>query len=759
MKAPALLWLCISAFPLQAAEIGTNLVMKPGAMSTANFDARETAAAESALLSLKARLQSPRIGGSTYALKLTLNGTPLEPEHIINKPRVLTTREGRTLGWFANTGWRVPYAPDFDANAKSTSSAAIVDPDPHNWIFDVTRLLKPGSNALVIAAGGSVPLTSPLVVENLQLTFKPTEFVRRVKWEEEEEPTWSGPALFVPSTVRHPDIAADQPNDRTLRVTAGTLSFVVHSDYRCADPRAFRVNRNIRVLDECVEVSDEIENLTDHVIGIMINHRVPIAGEVNSVYLCGWPKPAREGTQHQAAHPSVFVAGEAGAIALLARDDVFRLHCRSEAKSGSAGLSDSQFGLGPGKRHTSRWTVFPVPSGDYWDFVNAARRAIDVNFTLDGPFGFVSTPRRNGPMPTDDDLRAFAQNRSLRLASASIPYSDSSHRYLHGSGYLEADGWAARSRDILQRLKRLRPGLRVVTYFHEFISTETGATEKYPDSRIIRSDGSQANYPYRYPLPMFCPTESNSYGRALPGFFGWAFGEVGAEGIYWDEMDASSETYTFGGEWDGHTVEMDSRTLAVSRKMAMVSLLSHDWRIRQAKSLLERGPLIANGQPQTDSMMRLHFPRFVETGDINHLINAQLYSPIGLGDHLTEKTEKDVARQIRAHLYRGCLYYFYSAAIPMTHPQLTDCMFPFTPIELHPGVLIGAERILTARSGIFGWGDDSRARLRVFDPEGHEQRPSAKGIQFKESITGKQRRHELKMPPKWVACLERLKPD
>ena len=122
---------------------------------------------------------------------------------------------------------------------------------------------------------------------------------------------------------------------------------------------------------------------------------------------------------------------------------------------------------------------------------------------------------------------------------------------------------------------------------------------------------------------------------------------------------------------------------------------------------------------------------------------------------MTEKTEKDIARQIRTHLRFATLYFFYSSKIEMTHPQLTDCMYPFTPVELQPGVLIVKERILTARSGTFGWGDRSRARVRVFDADGREQAADGRNAGLKETTVDGERRYELKLPSKWVACLER----
>jgi hypothetical protein len=772
-----LLALLLAAAPAWADVVGTNLVIKPGASAAVRFNAREPATAEVALLSLLARLESRNPGGSTYAMRLELNRQPLEKEHIINKGRTLTMRDGRTLNWFTLTGWRVPYAPNFTANETTASPMKIVSGEAHRWVFDVTRIVRPGANTLVIAAGASVPMHSPLTLGNVELIYKPSEHVQRVKWEEEEEPVWAGPSLFVPAKKHRVDYRVDRRGARALRVTCGGAAFEVESVFRCADAKSFRVSRAIRSLAECIEVSDTVENLGDHDIGLIITNRVSFAGrKIGSLYLCGWPRAAKEGSQHQAMHPSVFVGTDAGGLALLARDDVFRVHCLSEMKDGVASISDGRFGLGPRARYTMRWNVFPVPSGDYWDFVNAARRALDVNFTLDGPMSFISTPRAVARLSkveaggakttrldfgkssylTDAELKAFADNRSLRYVSATIPYREKpDYRYLHGTGYREADEWAARTKELLGRLKKLRPGLIPVTYFHEFVSTETGSPEKYRDARVLKPDGTQACYPYRYPLPMFAPTIDNSYGRALPGFFDWAWRKVGAEGIYWDEMDGTSETYAFDGLWDGHTVVMDLKTLKIVHKPAMITLLSQAWRIKQARAILRRGPLIANGQPQTDSMMRVHFPRFVETGDINYLNHTQFYTPIGLGDHLTEKTEKDIARQIRTHLRFACLYYYYSGNIATTYPQLTSCMFPTTPIEMRPGVLIGRERILTARSGMFGWGDRSRARLRVFDADGREQAADGTSAMLKETTVDGERRYELALPSKWVACLER----
>jgi hypothetical protein len=77
-------------------------------------------------------------------------------------------------------------------------------------------------------------------------------------------------------------------------------------------------------------------------------------------------------------------------------------------------------------------------------------------------------------------------------------------------------------------------------------------------------------------------------------------------------------------------------------------------------------------------------------------------------------------------------------------------MFPFTPIELHSGVLIGEERILTNRSGIFGWGDKARVKVYAYDEGG-------RAVQLEPDIVSddKQTLVKLRLPPRYVAAIVR----
>ena len=196
------------------------------------------------------------------------------------------------------------------------------------------------------------------------------------------------------------------------------------------------------------------------------------------------------------------------------------------------------------------------------------------------------------------------------------------------------------------------------------------------------------------------------------------FAKLDLDGIYWDEIAYSAYKYDYSDHWDGFTAMIDPVTHRITRKISNVTLATLSWREKTAKRIMARGGLIGNGAPLTRTFSRLHFPRFIETASISNLTRGQLYTPIALGDHLTERMPVDCYRDMLDALDYGAVYYWYNGQIVATEPTLTSVMFPITPIELGPGYIIGKERILTNRSGFFGWGDASTFDVAVFDEKG-----------------------------------------
>ncbi|MBM4086020.1 MAG: hypothetical protein FJ272_14645 [Planctomycetes bacterium] len=77
-----------------------------------------------------------------------------------------------------------------------------------------------------------------------------------------------------------------------------------------------------------------------------------------------------------------------------------------------------------------------------------------------------------------------------------------------------------------------------------------------------------------------------------------------------------------------------------------------------------------------------------------------------------------------------------------------------TPVELHEGVVLGQERIHTARSGRFGWPDGSPADVYVVDGQG--ARVAVPMV--KEVKEAGRRLYEIRLPGDHFAILVRKGP-
>ena len=105
----------------------------------------------------------------------------------------------------------------------------------------------------------------------------------------------------------------------------------------------------------------------------------------------------------------------------------------------------------------------------------------------------------------------------------------------------------------------------------------------------------------------------------------------------------------------------------------------------------------------------------------------------------------------------GCVYYWYhdlQVGIP-AHYHLTRYMFPITPTELHEGFIIGEERIVTNRSGLFGWNDASEHEVHVFDDEGQEVERKLASRYAKLIERDGKTFTELRLPEGWSAAIIR----
>ncbi|MBU0608078.1 MAG: hypothetical protein KKI08_09320, partial [Armatimonadetes bacterium] len=319
---------------------------------------------------------------------------------------------------------------------------------------------------------------------------------------------------------------------------------------------------------------------------------------------------------------------------------------------------------------------------------------------------------------SDEKLVQFIRNKSANVLCASIDYPHYKGRYAHGTIFQELDlsNYARHN----ERVRRLCPDVKTEVYFHCFLDVGDDAATKYADARTLLMNGEQGTYGSDPHRRVFLPTLTNQFGRDIANNIDAIFDVCKADGVYWDELVHSAYSYHYGEPWDGCSGDIDPQTGKLIRKKSSVTLVSQPFVVYHIKRILARGLLMANGAPHTRTIADLHYQTFVETASISNCLRAILYSPVALGDHISERKEIDAYRWMTSALDFGCLYSWYGPSVWADYPTLTQYMFPTTPVELHEGFIIGQERIVTNRSGLFGWGDKSKHEVHVFNDEGKE---------------------------------------
>ena len=492
-----------------------------------------------------------------------------------------------------------------------------------------------------------------------------------------------------------------------------------------AQAGGFRLQRRLHPLDECLEVRDTITNLTDDPLPVMTRHFVSWPSkEVAGLTLGGSDYPLRCGRSQNPAHPTMLLTLQGGSgFGMAAVDDASRVHGMTYYLDEKAGLADGSLTLAPGATHEQAWQVYVLPQGDYWGFVNTVRRTWESNFPIFGPFCFINPRRGDGFLAmTVPEMREWLEKRNVDYPDI-MSYHSVDGRALHGlSRKLEGP-----YRDDLQalavKIRDARSSARVSHYWHCFLTGSDAAHETDPADAVLNDVGEQVFYSGNKAFPVFFPTLSNRYGRQMWEQMQAMVKLLGLDGIYWDEQERSFADYHYGEPWDSLSGVIDPDTHELVRKRSSLAIISAPFRHKIMQWLADEGLyLICNSPPILTSTARFKVPRFTETGSIVNLYSTHLFSPIGLGDHRTERTHADVMKGQREFLMHGALYYYYSARIPVGNPGLLRWMYPITPVAIGPGYVLGEDRILTARGGLFSWGEKRLGEIgvHVIDPLGSE---------------------------------------
>ena len=657
-------------------------------------------------LTFKARMDNPRAGGCSGPLRTTINGKGIGPKNIANRPAQMTALSGIMLSAWYGAGVRLWFGPNYDSIEKSVYKP--LDVISYDYTLRLDGMFEQGRNTIKFENVDKRP-EMVVIMDDVAFSWSPPSRFRAPK---ALKPAPTGEIATIEPRPRHKiDYDAAVAPDGKIKVKWQGRELTFTSTFN-SPPGPWskqKPKRELVKLDECILVRDTLVNpSSSQDRPVMISHSTS-PGPYEKLWLSGRPMPTNAGASGTPSNPSVVVLGKVSGFAIMPRDDIFRMHYRGRCDENIAELKDSSLVLRPGVTYQHEWLIFPLDQPDYWQYVNATRRHFDTNFAIPGSFYFIGVRNPVGAAPwTIINQIKWGKGDFVSFG----PQNYWKGMFPHGPFMKTLN----QSKIILMHkmVEAISPETKRLQYFNCF-NRSTAKQKEDPDgwasSQVRMPDGKQVTSGPT--LTFYVPLLDNEWGREMDKLVDWMINTLGADGLYWDCYDYWNVTH-YAEPWDGWTADIDPRTFKIKRKRSCLTLISWPWREKLTSWLLSNGrPLVANGNPTLTSEYKYRFPRFVETADISNLSKTHLFTPIALGDHVTERNEVDAYRWMLNALDWGGLYYWYSQK--PTRPAFTTVMFPFTPIELHRGYIIGEERILTKESGLFGWGDASAFDVHVFD--------------------------------------------
>jgi len=499
----------------------------------------------------------------------------------------------------------------------------------------------------------------------------------------------------------------------------------------------YSIVRIINIKQNKIVIRDTFENNTNKVIGIIIKNVVTTYEKLISLTLAGVPVSLNYKYNDECSeNPTLFLKTSKSSLGVVVIDNVYRLQLKLRALKNGGILETDQFGLAPGNSYTLVWEIYPLTQGDYYDFINILRREWKVDFKIDGPFDFMFV---NYILKTPDNmLKEFLTRKKLRFIALN-PWID----LKFGFDYKKS---LKKYKDAIKKIKKVSPKTKVLLCIQPVIMNPVNKYKlnQYPyrDSLVIGLDDkpvldsrftSVAYIPKEkikegWALYWHYPMLTNSWGKKIEKDVEFALDEVGADGVYIDTFSYAQHRYwaryTYD-KWDGHTVDIDPNNFTVIRKYADLSLLTLNFRKNLVTKIKRKGKIIiANTQPATFDEQELKFIRFWEFWRPENFYRVHLYTPIALdyqyGRLLPfEKTPKGFIKRVVQHIMYGVLpYYYYTEKASYA---VMNRIFPITPIEIHKGYIIGKRKIITVISGYFGWGDNTHAKMYIYDKYGNEK--------------------------------------
>jgi hypothetical protein len=717
------------------------------------------------LLEITSRLHRKTFSGSMPILTIMVNGKEVKTSktrkapRLVNKALISMVSTTKRRSWFAEGyAWRIVYGPNFEGALKHKFYSG----DPYTLVLDISDFINPaGENlielinrvdnknwrwrglraekgALIIRRlnlrikSGTSPMTIPdavikPVINRGEPAAGPSKYTAKVmpgggfivnvgknKWKFSS--TFSYPNAGLKHLLPSKKAKISNTPGWSMRIKKQNdgASIFVKGPY-------YKLNRRIRFTPRRIEIKDKFTNIKNKALGLFVSNEMSFKGiKTLGVRLAGNPDAAVN--EYSApANPSVHVALADQSIGMLCEDDVFRNQIKLFSKAYSAGISTERFRLGPKKSYTLEWAVYPVAGPDYFDFINLVRQDWGANFTLDGPHTLFN-PDWILKQPKDRLKKQFAHH-GIRYAISNGEWrrGGKNRRSAFGTGGMEP-AWADHRRMLREAATRIRevaPRVKILTYFDSRFDSSKGCPERFRDSWWTRADGKQKRTNWGFAgndCYVFIPMLTNSYGKAILAMLDSYISETGSDGIYWDEMGGAggfgnlAKTYNI---FDGNTCLLDLKKYTIKREIGSPGILLQPFILAAIKHIRSQGrPVMGNGAISSRAILKAKILRMTETQNNTYwCYESNLGSPMGW-TYTARSTFDGTTRTISL----GCMPL--GVQLGSKH-EISRFLYPFTPIELHHGYLLGKERAVTLHDGNYGWaGKRCLVQLRHFNSKG-----------------------------------------
>jgi len=731
------------------------------------------------VLAFRARINNPTTVGSTNALIIRVNdqpvqlSTPRRQLRLLNKPNTFAWTNPPELNWYITTGqWRIPYAPDFEILLGREHYGA----PAYEWAFDISDLVRPGESTIALENTGNAAVAEHAGAD-LDLVFRDLRLEVRegpgVLPGEPPRPDETGP--WQPRGRRSAPIAIEDDRAAAMVISVRGHRYELTSEFsapgaegetqwltfpRTTAPGAapcivgpgWRLERTIteRLEDGRLLVTDRFINTGDAPVGIRMRHRLRLVdGRCERVNFGGLEDPARVVDGDLATSPYLFLPRDDSGVALVAADDVLRQHAQFafSDEEQTASIADDWFGLRPGESYAMSWGVYATDTPSVFDIINLLRADwLPQPFPIAGGINFFEP---DAVLAYDDDeLRAHLEALNINVAMSQGGWLDrklvmaGTPNIGHGpivTTELYAD-YRLRLRAAIEKLHRLRPGIKCLIYYDAKLVAGDDLLERYGASIIRNANGAprmyQAETRWNAELALVCPTLETPLGQEiLTKIPTMILDEIGADGLYWDEMRQGFDGWPDYAHTDGHTFEIDRETGEIVTECGAPELAWLDFKLALLDAFESRGALVVGNTPPA-TLTEYGHPvlRFCENMIPHHglstILKTALYTPIAYAGwsvyHEPGVTEADfladIERKVRdANLYLFSATMFYHL---FASENLATYEFPITPIELDAGVIVGRERLITLRPGSFGWPDEDWSGEVIYF--GADMRPSVR---------------------------------